>query len=1054
MLSTDDFDASFGSAPVAPCITVRIVRTEEQMSVLMQRFTAYVIEVNDFGRMKECSHRYSEFETLHKALMPFCPGLPAMPPKGADGTDSAVIAARKGELEKILRFLLASSEALMDKELNLWKFLEMGNPSVIVGRFVMVPRARPIVLKTMAKLNDDKYKDDVYRLGHSSVLDLLMEGLRETRRGGSSDSHWAVQSGGTSALCQLVAGALGTTQDARDRLLDLDVITALLGIVQTEESALDDARPALNVIVAREGERLPGIVSRFLMRGGVAQLLDLVQRPKCQEFVAKLLWLAWDASTRSAFAQPGGQGLKVLQTLLRSSTASCSLLGAVLLAGMVAGGEFQEPSHRAEALRLVTMTLERPEAAKEPTFAKTLCGGASSLVRLAAMLEDPDLAPLVLNLLCTAKPPANKLGQISGNLASLLKGSTGHSEQTRARAAELLLHIQGSGGSPTAAPVSQSMLSNGDVYSSGGYPGPGSAPRPQTQAAGSARSSINDLLERCEGIAAHEESMEAALRTQLEEGVAKGCQALEQHAMGVREVSAMSQHRLKELPALNFQSFERAMSEFKTAREALARDVKRAEGLHDTIERQLKDLQTARPSSVDPHLFKEKLLQAERLYAEVKSQREALASAEAEAREASSRSEASSSKLRSSGDAVKRYDSELQQLRTQRTQKETEAAQLRSKANMPGLMDMKQQAQENIERNLAEAKQLQVIGQRVQQGDPDYLRDGETREQKIAELTSKLAELKRQHQVLLQKQKEYDIDPVGLSDKASRLENEAAELDIRIHGLEDKLREVERTRAEASGESMRDSEDARIAKDRRSSLQARLSSMEQEVKVQLSSLQPMIQDQHSGWQRLLEKQKKLDDDQYNLVARLADSRRAAEEEARTRDNAAGAVQDLVQSLLGYASFLEQCSGDPLPVAYSAPSAAIPALAPAAPSPDPFQAETSPSCFAETSPSCFEEDFEQAAPAPTAAPAATPAPAPAAAPAPAPAPALAEPAAVAAPAAVPAAVPEAAVESTTMNDDDFDAFLKEDLTVSFGLEGREASDAGQAALAPPDDADTL
>lgn len=32
-----------------------------------------------------------------------------------------------------------------------------------------------------------------------------------------------------------------------------------------------------------------------------------------QEFVAKLLWYSWDAGTRSAFAQPGGVGLKVLQ---------------------------------------------------------------------------------------------------------------------------------------------------------------------------------------------------------------------------------------------------------------------------------------------------------------------------------------------------------------------------------------------------------------------------------------------------------------------------------------------------------------------------------------------------------------------------------------------------------------------------------------------------------------------------------------------------------------------------------------------------------------------
>eukprot|EP00439_Symbiodinium_sp_Y106_P052455 s908_g7.t1 len=233
-----------------------------------------------------------------------------------------------------------------------------------------------------------------------------------------------------------------------------------------EDTALDDVRPALNVIVAREGERLASLVARFLTGGGLLQLLDL-------EFVAKLLWLAWDASTRSAFAQPGGVGLKVLQSLLRSATPTCSLLGAVLLAGMVAAGDFHDASHRTEAFQLVRATLERPEAAKDPAFVKAL---------------DPDLAPLILGLLCVAKPPAAKMGQISGNLASLVSNKGGvHSEQTKARAAELLLQIQGSS--------TTSEASGGEVSSTV-----------------STRASINDLLERCEGIAAHEDDYYSKFR--------------------------------------------------------------------------------------------------------------------------------------------------------------------------------------------------------------------------------------------------------------------------------------------------------------------------------------------------------------------------------------------------------------------------------------------------------------------------------------------------------------------------------------------------------------
>lgn len=878
----DDFDTSF--ATTTPCLGLRIVRTEEQMSLMMQRFTAYVIEINDFGKVTEVAHRYSDFETLHKALLMENPGLqlPPLPPKGADGTDAAVIAARKVELEQLLRGMLGNVEVLMERSLHFWKFLELGNPTVIAGRFVMAPRARPSVFKTLAKLNDEKYRDDVYRLGHVAVTDLLIEGLREMRKGVES-GHWSCAAGGRLPLCQLVAGALGTTQAARERLIDAGVINLLLGLVQNEEAALDDVRPALNVIVAREGERLASFIARFLTTGGLLQLLDLVQRQRCQEFVAKLLWYSWDAGTRSAFAQPGGVGLKVLQTLLRSTSTSCSLLAAVLLGAMVAAGDFQD-SHRQEALKLVKGTLDRPEAAKDPQFAKVLMGGSSSLVRLAAMLEDVDLAPLVLGLLCTSKPAANKLEQISGNLASLIsnKGAA-HSEPTRALAAELLLHIQGS------APEVGNDITHAPVKPKAGQ--------------------LSDLLERCEGIAAHEESMEAALRTQLEEGINRGLKALEPHGVHVREARQMATGRLKELPPVDFQHVEAAFARFRGAREALGNHVRSCESLHENIERQLRDLQTARPK-VEPHVYKEKLLAAESLYAEVKVQREQFAAADAEAKEKTKKAEASTSKMKTLNEELRRYDQELHDLRTQQRDKETKAATLRSKANVPGLEDRKRQIQSDIDRNLEEAHELQVVGRRVQQGEDGYLTEGQSREQKISEISAKLNELKRHHQSLLQKQKESNIDPIALGNEASQLETEASRLDETIGQLEFKQREAERARLDASSDASRESEDARIARDHSSYLASRLASAERDAKAQLASLQPMIQEQHAGWQRLMQQQRSLDEDQRTLGNKLLETTLSATTEVQAREQVAAILQDLVKSLLNCASALQACGEEP------------------------------------------------------------------------------------------------------------------------------------------------
>eukprot|EP00421_Protoceratium_reticulatum_P059269 CAMPEP_0168506978 /NCGR_PEP_ID=MMETSP0228-20121227/77647_1 /TAXON_ID=133427 /ORGANISM="Protoceratium reticulatum, Strain CCCM 535 (=CCMP 1889)" /LENGTH=185 /DNA_ID=CAMNT_0008524077 /DNA_START=80 /DNA_END=634 /DNA_ORIENTATION=+ len=171
-----------GTANLATCISVRIARAT---SMMMQRYTAYIVEVADFGQAREVSHRYGDFEALHKSLLCEIPGLslPPMPPKGVDGTDAAVVATRKVELEKMLKGMLSSPEVLMEKQLAFWKFLNLPNPAVIAGRFVAVPRCRMSTLKTLTKLNDPKYKDDVYRLAYPPMLDILMEALRELRSG-------------------------------------------------------------------------------------------------------------------------------------------------------------------------------------------------------------------------------------------------------------------------------------------------------------------------------------------------------------------------------------------------------------------------------------------------------------------------------------------------------------------------------------------------------------------------------------------------------------------------------------------------------------------------------------------------------------------------------------------------------------------------------------------------------------------------------------------------------------------------------------------------------
>lgn len=936
MLSMEPLDGDFGVVAVgaggaaASCISVRIIRTEEQVSLMMQRFTAYVMQVNEFGQTVEVSHRYGDFESLHRSLLTDCPGLrlPPMPPKGVDGTDVAVIKGRKVELEKLMQAMLGNAEVLMEKNLHIWKFLELPNPTVIATRFVAVPRSRHGTFRTLVKLVEPKYKDDVFRLGNQAVVDLLLEGLRELRQGDPGGSHWVNQQAGRQTLCQLLGGALSASEAARSHLLEADVIGNLLGLVERDETALDDARIGLNVIVAREGDRLDSFIAAFLRRGGLSQLAVLVQRDRCQEFVAKLLWLAWEAPVRSQFAQPGGQGLRILQALLRSLTPTCALLGAVLLAGLIAGGDFDaEVGHRSEAVKLVKASLSQPEAAADPQFCKTLCGANSALVRLAALLEDADLAPLVLGLLCAAKPPPSKLSRISGNLAALVsdKGGLSVSEETKARAAELLLHVQSAGAEPAAVGTAnggrQAARSGGSF--SGGDPLRGGIMNAGGSSGGGAAA---PELERCEGIAEHEASLDAALRRQLEDGVLKSQQALHVRGEAVREAAELARHRLGPLPGVSFQHFDQAFASFKLAREKWGSKTREGETLLHDMERQLIDLRTARPSTLDPHIYKERLLSAERIYADVKSQREVLAAAEVEAREKQSRADETAAAFRRASDAVKRLEDELSTLRLKRSEKETEAIKLRHKANTPNLDAMKQQAAASIERSLQQAKELQVIGQRVQQGDPDYLREGENRDQKIAELASKLSNLKKQHQVLLQQQKDLDFDPISLSDQASRLEREASEMAAQTDSLEFKRMEADRERATKITTSSVESQEARSAQDRKQMLSSQLAGTEAEARRQMNLLQPMIQEHHGGWQRLLAQQKKLDADSSSLTRRLEEAQQMADTESIMRSSLAERLEELIGNMLDMRTFLQQVGGDAPPSRSAPPLTAAPGAA--------------------------------------------------------------------------------------------------------------------------------
>eukprot|EP00971_Amphidinium_carterae_P032206 634442-Amphidinium_carterae.1 len=160
----------------------------------------------------------------------------------------------------------------------------------------------------------------------------------------------------------------------------------------------------------------------------------------------------------------------------------------------------------------------------------------------------------------------------------------GHREETRAKAAELLLHIQGASAATAAVQASTENLAVG--------------------------------LERCEGITEHEESIEKAMRWQLEDGIAKNKAALQKRHEKVESVRVLGRQRAQAASTVDFGGFERAYQSFLVSSSNLAKQVSDSSDLHVAMERQLAHLETSQPSNSGDDALKQRLSKAEQLYSD------------------------------------------------------------------------------------------------------------------------------------------------------------------------------------------------------------------------------------------------------------------------------------------------------------------------------------------------------------------------------------------------------------------------------------------------------
>lgn len=420
--SPTNVDKTSRSVPHDVPIYVSIPTTAEKSAYGgLKAYTAYCIEINDFGKELTIERRFDDFKSLHTELITIDSTIPPLPEKkwGAS-TDAATVNERRPAFEKLLRHCLQSDIVVFDSNQHIWKFLELPPPAIVAARYVHKKRAAEFARQISKLLKEEYVKDQGYRLCHPSIVKtnlrlLTTEGLlsqaiasraaqiaaktdaAKTEADGAQESAEADgndtgKSAKTPTEADLEAGLLDMlkyamekgTEHTRRCFVDQGgigtVLAMILRIAKRDGGGGSSVQPdqraknVLNALIQAEGERYTDIFADFLRAGGMSTLgeyKDLCKSaPAFAEFVSKMLWLAWDLEVQHAFMDGGTPGADPFQLLgsIFSSNLSAKLMLGLLLSTLLANGVFTSRSEEQRLADSLDMLIEEELMPKMPVF--------------------------------------------------------------------------------------------------------------------------------------------------------------------------------------------------------------------------------------------------------------------------------------------------------------------------------------------------------------------------------------------------------------------------------------------------------------------------------------------------------------------------------------------------------------------------------------------------------------------------------------------------------------------------------------------------------------
>jgi len=367
-------------------IQVSIPRTEEK-SGYVTAYTAYCIQVVDFGRPYTVEKRFDDFNKLYADLTGLVDdgSLPALPEKKMfSSTNAEVVAERKPQLEKLLKYALRREEIVFDTGHCIAKFLEIPVGAMVCLRYLMSKGKKHSYTRQCWKLLEKQFlKEHAWRICHESVVRMNLH-LMSTEGAFTVSSTTAVTEvaspkeiqpsgdGAPEAEAALPPAKLTEAdiemsvidmvkhsitegdEEARKCFAEENGIAVVLGMMlrlvkKAGEAAGPDKRlkEVLTALIRAEGEHFPAVFAAFLSSGGIAHLAAFAPLCAAQasfaEFMGKALWLAWELDTQKAFLQASsadGDALAVLGALFSSGSKSGQLLAGLLLSTLISNGLF------------------------------------------------------------------------------------------------------------------------------------------------------------------------------------------------------------------------------------------------------------------------------------------------------------------------------------------------------------------------------------------------------------------------------------------------------------------------------------------------------------------------------------------------------------------------------------------------------------------------------------------------------------------------------------------------------------------------------------------